>query len=344
MDLDQVDFGYVGRQGHTIYTNCFQRYINAKNVWKRPKAECEKLLSKTETVFYFLVAEGNKRGFDVDSILEKPTRVGSTCFSIASNFSKKISEYIIGRSIKVNTIETDMMIPFFEYPDLAIPMMKKGINPLVIGPAGKRRCDMQPSSFQSEEAKELLAQFPNSIHFSIENIRCENTCAQDCPSAFKRFFVKHGKFLEMTDENRIGEGGFGSVFKGSFHGKDMAMKCVLIEQIEGQFTRTKDEIYNMNRSISELLIHRASTVRGGFGILEPEGFVIQQNQEQDENGEWIAENYNIFIYPLYDCNLYELHENNYNQFNETIKWVIMSQCLYRKCSNRQTYQEQEHGQ
>ena len=32
----------------------------------------------------------------------------------------------------------------------------------------------------------------------------------------------------MTDGNRIGQGGFGSVFKGKFHGKDKALKCVLI--------------------------------------------------------------------------------------------------------------------
>ena len=36
----------------------------------------------------------------------------------------------------------------------------------------------------------------------------------------------------MTTANKIGQGGFGSVFKGSFHGKDKAMKCVPIGRIE----------------------------------------------------------------------------------------------------------------
>ena len=68
--MDQVDFRYVGGDRFTIYRNCFQRYINARWTLKKPEAEWKKLVSKTETVFYFLVEEGNKRGFDVDSIFE----------------------------------------------------------------------------------------------------------------------------------------------------------------------------------------------------------------------------------------------------------------------------------
>ena len=80
-----------------------------------------------------------------------------------------------------------MIIPEFEYPDLAIPMMEKGINPHVIAYTGKSDIDISPSSFKSEEAKQLLAQFPRSIHFSIEDIRCKHTCPSDCSSAFNRF-------------------------------------------------------------------------------------------------------------------------------------------------------------
>ena len=61
--------------------------------------------------------------------------------------------------------------------------------------------------------------------------------------------------------------------------------------------------------------------------------MIQQNQEdQDENGNWIADNYNIFIYPIYDCNVYELHQNYFDQINEKILIDIFHQCLTRKGS------------
>ena len=131
-----------------------------------------------------MVEEGNKRGFNVDSILEIPTSTGGTCFAIASQCSKKIMKYIIGRGIKVNSITTEMMVPAFKYPDLAVPMMKKGINPRVIAYSGDSQIDIYPSSFNSEEAKQLLSQFPRTIHFSIEDINCKDTCPSECSSAF----------------------------------------------------------------------------------------------------------------------------------------------------------------
>ena len=67
----------------------------------------------------------------------------------------------------------------------------------------------------------------------------------------------------------------------------------------------------------------------GSGIIVPVAFVRQQNQEQDDNGKWIAKNYNIYIYPLYDCNLDELHGNYFDQFTEEIISEIIYQCFHR---------------
>ena len=329
IDMDQVDFGYVDKDGWTIYIICFQIYIDARFDLKRPEAEWKNLVSKTETVFDFLVKEGNERGFDVDSILEIPTSTGETCFRIASQCSKKIMDYIIQRGIQVNTITTDMMVPVFEYPELAIPMMKEGINPNVIKYNGLSQIDMHPSSFGSEEAKQLLAKFPRSIHFSIEDINCETTCLPGCTSAFKKFYFKNGEFVKMTDANRIGQGGFGSVFKGIFHGKGKAMKCVLIGQIQSQ-TYVKDSVSDLEKNISEIRIQMATT---GSGIIVPEAFVRQQNQEKNDNGKWIAKNYNVYVYPLYDCNLYKFHEKHFDQFTDEILSDILCKCLTRKCSN-----------
>ena len=327
--MDQVAFDYIGRNGDTIYSRCFQRYIDARFDLERPEADWKTLVSKTETVFAFLVDKGNKRGFDIDSILEIPTSDGATCFSVASQCSKKIMDFIIGRGIKVNSINTQMMVPDFEYLDLAVPMMEKGINPHVIAYIGKNYIERHPSSFKSEEANKLLASFPRSIHFSIEDINCQNTCPSDCSSAFKKFYFKNGEFVKMADGNRIGQGGFGSVFKGTFHGEEKAMKCVLIGQIKAQFI-VKHAVSDLEKNISEIRIQMAS---GGFGIIVPEAFVRQQNQEQDSNGKWIAKNYNVYVYPLYDCNLYKFHEKHFDQFTDEILSDILSECLTRKSSN-----------
>ena len=329
--MNQVDFGYVGGNGFTIYSICFQPYIQARFVLEKPEAEWKKLLPKTETIFDFLVEEGNKRGFNVDNILEIPTSSGSTCFSIASQCSKKIMYYFIQREIKVNSITTEMAVPDFKYPDLAVPMMEKGINPHIIAYNGEKYIDMFPSSFQSKEAKRLLDKFPRSIHFSIADINCENSCPSDCSSTFKRFYFKNGEFVKMTDANRIGQGGFGSVFKGLLHGHEKALKCVLIGQIESR-DLVEDAVSDLEKNISEIRIQMATV---GSGIIVPEAFVRQQNQEKDSNGKWIAKNYNVYVYPLYDCNLYELHEKHFDQFTDAILGDILSKCLTRKCLNRQ---------
>ena len=322
--MKQVDFGYVTFDGFTIYTNCLQKYLK-RFILEIPESDWSKLITDTEAVFDFLVEQGIDNGYDVDSILEIPNSTGETCFSIASNCSEKISNYIIGRGIKVNNIKTNMMVPAFKYPKLTIQMMKKGINPYVIDYDGNREVDFFPSSFESEEAKQLLAQVPRSVHYSIEDIECRESCPPDCDSSFKRFFCKNGSLVEMTDEKRIGSGGFGMVFKEVFHGIPMAMKCMWMGEIEWR-EDVRDAVSDLEENISE---YRNQIATVGSGIIVPIACVRQQNQEEDYNGKWIANNYNIFIYPLYDCNLDELHGNYFDQFTEEIIANIIHQCFIR---------------
>ena len=369
-----VDFAYTGETGSTIYIKCFQ--IG------------QKLAHKTEEVFFFLIEQGRKNGYNTDTILEISDKDGNTCFSYASRCSEKICNYILQRDIRVNSINSVMMVPDFKYPELTIQMLKKGVNPLTISFEGKDRKHYHPSSFESECAKRLLAEMPRSLHFSIKDIECEESCPADCPSKLKRFYSKNGPLVEMTDENRIGEGGFGMVYKQFFHGKPMAMKCKCCRSLFGTFDpednlswggttfdnlenklikmekrlettthkqlfsrilRTtlklrhtllprlygkplvRDAVENLENELSEMRIQIASA---GSGVIVPVAFVRQQDQEQDENGEWIALNHDIYIYPLYDCNLYELHENYYGQFNDEILKNVLCQCLTRKSSYR----------
>ena len=332
--MHEVDFGYVGWAGGTIYTICFQKLINARN---RPKEELSKLVVEIERVFAFLVEQGRKYGFNVDTILEVPGASGNTCFLIASQYSEKISKDIIERDIKVNNVDLYMQVPDFQYSDLTIKMLEKGINPYVVS-YGKNSIDSSPSSFENEKAKSLLAKFPRSIHYSIEDINCEEFCPSDCPSKLKGFYYKNGPLVEMTDENRIGSGGFGMVFRQEFHGKPMAMKCTYLGEIEKQRI-VNDTVSDMEANISELRIQSATT---GPGIISPVAFVRQQDQYPDDNGDWIAENYNIYIYPLYDCNLYELHESHYSEFTEKKLNDILHQCLTRIGSNKRVMAQWVH--
>ena len=182
----------------------------------------------------------------------------------------------------------------------------------------------RPSSFKSELAKHQVLSFPRSIHFTTEDSKCNNDCKPGCSSKLKRFYFVNGPLVEMKEKNKIGQGGFGSVYKGKWHGKDAAMKCLLIGQIKTQ-RKVGDAVTDFEKNISEYRIQLSTP---GSGILIPNAMIRQQNQKQ-ENGKWIALNYNVFIYPKYDCNLYELHENHFNQFNDVILIDILNQCLIR---------------
>ena len=326
--MEQVDFGFVGRDGLTIYRNCFRKYLDCRYTLKKPKEEWSKLVTETEAIFDLLVAEGHKNGFNVDSILEIPDSSGSTCFAIASDCSEKISNYIIERGIQVNYIKTTMMIPQFTYPELAIKIMEKGINPHVIDCNGKSPVETNRSSFETAEAKRLLDSFPRSVHYSIDDIHCKESCPADCLSQFKKFLCKNGPLVEMTSENKIGSGGFGMVFRQLFHGIPMAMKCMLMGKMEER-DYVKQAVSDFEKNISELRIQIATV---GSGVIVPVAFVRQQNQVEDENGKWIAMNYNIYIYPLYDCNLDELHDNHFDRFTEEIVANIIHQCFIRNGS------------
>ena len=326
--MSSVDFDYVEKNGCTIYRSCFSQYNKARSSDNIPTEEMYKIIEKTEAVFELLVEQGTKYGFNVDAILEMPDSSGQTCLHFAAVLSEKICNYIIERPIKVNTITMFMSTSFD--PDLAIQYMQKGINPYIIDRRGFSPVDAYPSSFENEEARVLLSQFSRSVHFSIEDIDCGATCPADCPSKFRKFFYKNGALVEMTDENRIGSGGFGMVFKQLFHGITMAMKCVWTGEIKNSGS-IPDIVSDLNENISEI---RTQTSTVGPGILVPEAFIRQQDQEKDENGKWIANNHNIFIYPLYDNNLYELHEIHYDDFTDEVLRNILSQCLTRKCSNR----------
>ena len=101
VDMEQVDFAFIDHEGVTFYRRCFELYLRVCFVWKRPEADWTKLLTKVEQVFDLLVTEGNKNGFNVNSILEVPDSGGSTCFSIASGCSEKICHFIIEKGVEV---------------------------------------------------------------------------------------------------------------------------------------------------------------------------------------------------------------------------------------------------
>ena len=102
IDMKQIDFGYFGGFGMTIYRACFQQFIKIRYSLEVSEAELSKLKDKTEQIFIFLVEQGIQNGQNVRSILETPDSMGGTCLQFASTCSQNITTFLLDRDIEVN--------------------------------------------------------------------------------------------------------------------------------------------------------------------------------------------------------------------------------------------------
>lgn len=203
---------------------------------------------------------------------------------------------------------------------------------------------MKPFYDRRPRLKKIIKKFNRSVYFSIEDYPCPEGCLLRCKSRMKAFFSNNGSLVKMIKPNKVGNGGFGNVYKGKWHVEKVAFKCILIDlgtyahketeaflsrnpKLRGltypQFLRLQIEIEEFRRPFS----------LSGPGILQPIAFFRQQNQvdegEKTKYGDiwWRPRNYNVYVYPLYECNLYELHNDYHDSFTDEILEHILTQCL-----------------
>ena len=149
--------------------------------------------------------------------------------------------------------------------------------------------------------------------------------------------------VKMNEHNQIGKGGFGNVYKGEWHKKNVAFKCVLIDLGQKAHKET-NEYLEQNPEMRGLIFPQIQRFKketeefskpfslSGPGILQPIAFFRQQNQyddgEKTKYGDiwWKPRNY-VYVYPLYDCNLYELHNNYHGIFTDQMLEHVLSQCI-----------------
>ena len=301
-----------------------------------------------EDRFFKLVAAAERYGYNTDAIMEKPDYVGSTVFETATIFSVRICKYILSREIRVNNILTNLTYPVFHPTSEVIweKMLQKGINPKVISVnIGISTYDGRKPQFDGNpKLKKLIKKFNRSVYFSNEDILCPEWCPPKCKTRMRAFYLNNGPMVRMIAENQIGKGGFGNVFKGKWHGEKVAFKCVQIDlgltahrETEQYLDEHHDE---RGLCLPQFLRFQKETEEfskpfslSGPGILQPIAFFRQQDQYNDGertrygNIWWKARNYNVYVYPLYDCNLYELHNNFHDILTDQTLEHILSQCL-----------------
>ena len=160
----------------------------------------------------------------------------------------------------------------------------------------------------------------------------------------RAFYLNNGSLVQMTKESQIGKGAFGNVYKGRWHNERVAFKCVLIDLRVGAHKETEDLLLKNPklRGLSRPHFLRLQKETEEFskpfslegpGILQPIAFFRQQNQVDEGRKTiynttwWQPRNYNVYVYPLYNCNLYELHSDYYDDFTNATLEHVLEQCL-----------------
>ena len=150
----------------------------------------------------------------------------------------------------------------------------------------------------------------------------------------KPFKIGQGEYIKADNSTRIGQGGFGTVFKGKWHGEKSAFKYLRIRNESNKQTQyyLHDVVEKYHERLTEYFTQLDVSTNYDSGIIIPNAFYRQQLQVKDDNGNWEAENYDVYVYPRYDCNLYELHEMHFNSFDKEITMNIIDQCFTRFAS------------
>ena len=150
-------------------------------------SKCLHLVSDIEERFEYLIAECEKKLDEetLNSILEIPTSMGWTCFAAATMFSEKITNFLLKRRLPINSISLNNVVAHFKFPQHAAEMIARGVNPKIIRYDDENSLEHFKDTFTDQKLMDAVNFFPDpiSIHYTTEDINCENIgCLPNCSS------------------------------------------------------------------------------------------------------------------------------------------------------------------
>ena len=295
-------------------------------------------IQRTIDNLFYLMKKGEQHNPDIRKIVSRPNHIGETVFQTIFFHlrEKRLINFMINWKIDINIVKLNFeTCNLLSIPDYNKILLMKKMNPKIIGPSGKSPWNIleQSSITLSPELQQLVNMYPNAVYFSTVPQICDDSCTTLCKSRMEPFRIGmngDGQYITANDQTRIGVGGFGTVFHGRWHGRESAFKYILIRGETSKNWKYVHEAYNhFYKNIVEYREQLDVSRNPNSGVIIPNAFYRQQLQEQDVNGNWIAFNYNVFVYPRYDCNLHELHNNHFTKMDKEIKLNIINQCFTR---------------
>ena len=263
---------------------------------------------------------------ELKNILEMTASDGQAIIIQASCYSSKITEYLIDKNVKLNNLDNKFLNPLFKFKEVTEKLLDGGVNPKIIRYDGKSELHQRnPSLFVEKILKQKAEKFENAVYVAVKDQKCKKDCRTDCRSKMEKFYSIDGIYLKRTKLNQIGKGGFGSVYRGKWHGESAVFKFIKMAEIK-YIGKTSDAFADLEERQKEI-----SKVPDGSNILKPLGHFRQQEQTL-EAGSYVAENNEVFVFPECRMDLEVFRQTVYDSTQDTncqLLIFIMQQCANR---------------
>jgi hypothetical protein len=261
-------------------------------------------------------------------ILEMTNKTGQALIFDATAYgSMEITNYLLENKINLRNCDTRFMTADFSNAEIARRIIDY-VNPKIIDFGGNSHLyDMNPQNFTGS-AKTQAKLYPKAIHVAVTDQKCNKKCPTDCKSKLIAFYYKDDVYVQRIQSNQIGQGAFGTVYGGTWHGQDAVFKFNKMKNLKNLdgMTYAKDFIADLESRLVEI-----NKIPDGSNILKHIGHFRQQEQSWDQsNGKFVAENFEVFVFERCKMDLEEFRNDVYKPSTDQnckLLLFIMKQCL-----------------
>lgn len=316
----------------TLFQKC-QDYLEANNM-SRASVKTEKfkkLLFHVEVIFKKLTEFGDfeKDQEKMKRILEITNKAGGALISRATYFcSMRIVNYLLTNKININNCNSRFVTASFNDAEITKQIIPF-VNPKIIDFDGVSHLYVMNRQNFTSSVKAQAEKYPNAIHVAVINQECESSCPTDCKSNLTAFYYKNGVYVQRSQANQVGQGAFGTVFRGKWHGRDAVFKFINMNMTNlAEMTYAVEFAADLESRLAEI-----KKVPDNSNILKPLGHIRQQEQTLDQStGIYVAENFEVFIFMRCRMDLEKFRNDEYPRLQDTnchLLLIMMKQCLER---------------
>ena len=256
-------------------------------------------------------------------------KAGTALISNATGYcSMKMVDYLLDNNTDLNNCNSRFLTARFDDVEITKRIIMY-VNPKIMSYLGRSHLyDINPQNFTGS-VKTEAEKYPNAIHVAVIDQQCESTCPTDCKSKLVAFYYKNGLYIQRSQANKVGQGAFGTVFGGKWHGRDAVFKFIEMNITNlARMTTIVAACADLDSRLAEI-----NKVPDNSNILKPLGHFRQQEQTLDQStGKYIAHNFEVFILKRCRMDLEQFRNAEYLQLQDTncqLLLFIMKQCLKR---------------